>query len=93
MNAIHQYQDYLRWLSVKHREITVDRAKFWREARPYTTDWSLAGRYHEMLRFVVREMDMTRAALEREVEQKKTRLRYRVAKLYLKRVVALFVWR
>jgi len=93
VNAIRQYEEYLEWLRAKYLEISRDRALFWQSAQPYRIDWQLANKYAEMIRFVTREVNQTNTALERVQAQKKTRLRYRAAKLYLKRVVALFVWR
>ena len=66
---------------------------FWKSARPYQTDWRRGNTLAVTLRNITTQINETRAALEREVAQKKTRQRYRTAKLYLKRVVALFVWR
>lgn len=88
MNAIQQYEDYLSWLTVKYREVAVERALFWQSARPYRIDWDLARKYGELIRFISVEMDATRAALEIERDRLRRESRFAVARAYLRRVTA-----
>lgn len=89
-SAIRQYEDYLRWLDAKYGEIAVERLRFWRDAQPYRTNWTLAARYRNMLNTISADIKDTKIALERARRRHKQQTKWRRARVYLRRLTAFF---